>query len=907
MSPAQVPGAKWWKCDLHVHTDASSDVENYDYDAMVAAAEAVGLEAIAIVDHNAISGIDRARAAVARAGSSIVIFPGVELTVAGLHLLAVFDPSSRVETVTAYLGECGIRGGQLGTDAAMADCTTSQAMARAVRHGGVAVLAHADDAKGCLKVVAPGQDLMGILTDENLVGVEVSGSDTTLHRYIDGSIPEYSRRLGSLARIESSDSHDPATVGDRATWVKMSLPSIEGLRLALHDGNLYSVKPVTAGLDPNAQGAFSIESVNVSDAQYIGRGSAFEMQLSPWLSAVIGGRGTGKSTLVEMLRIALAREHELPDALRADFDALKKIPATRGAPGLLTENTIVTVVYVKEGARYRIVWRATGDAATLEKESAGEWVESPGDIAQRFPVGIFSQKHIFELARDPEALLHIVDDAHAVARAEFVSALTQAQTGYLKARAEVRELEARFLQEPVLRGQLEDIDRSLDVFEQAGHTDVRKAFARRSQQDRLIEEYQDSWTASLTEVQDALQSVTHSAIGPPDFDAVDSADGEVTARAASAEAEIGALLARAESATREAMGLASQLVRTLKGPKWTAAHATAMREYEALRELLEAEGVGDVDEYGRLVGRKREVEAQLDSLAELAPVFRSAEEDAARHLAAAMGARRAITRSRSEFLHATLGDNPHVRISAVPYGAKARAERSFRSAISRSDSTFAKDVSSLLDGLYYGYPPDGPASDRDVESFEARLKDVKARLKRAAGGIDEAGFEDRRFVAHIAGLAPEALDRLDCWFPEDELRPTYSPGANGEGFRPIHQGSPGQKTAALLAFLLSYGVHPIVLDQPEDDLDNQLIYDLVVKRIRTAKGARQVVVVTHNANVVVNGDAELVVALNHVNGQTAAECTGGLQEQDVRDMVCLVMEGGREAFELRYKRIGDHE
>ncbi len=131
----------------------------------------------------------------------------------------------------------------------------------------------------------------------------------------------------------------------------------------------------------------------------------------------------------------------------------------------------------------------------------------------------------------------------------------------------------------------------------------------------------------------------------------------------------------------------------------------------------------------------------------------------------------------------------------------------------------------------------------------------------------------------------------------------YSTSGDGSGFRSIQEGSPGQKTAALLAFLLSYGNEPIVLDQPEDDLDNHLIYALIVTQLRNIKQTRQVIVVTHNANIVVNGDAELVIALVVRNGQTHIETAGSLQEKSVRKTICDVMEGGEKAFEQRYRRI----
>ena len=89
-------------------------------------------------------------------------------------------------------------------------------------------------------------------------------------------------------------------------------------------------------------------------------------------------------------------------------------------------------------------------------------------------------------------------------------------------------------------------------------------------------------------------------------------------------------------------------------------------------------------------------------------------------------------------------------------------------------------------------------------------------------------------------------------------------------------------------------------------MDNQLIYNLIVTQLREIKRHRQIIVVAHNANIVVNGDAELVLALTAQNGETRKKC-GNLQEKPVRDIICTVMEGGRKAFENRYRRIALEE
>ena len=98
------------------------------------------------------------------------------------------------------------------------------------------------------------------------------------------------------------------------------------------------------------------------------------------------------------------------------------------------------------------------------------------------------------------------------------------------------------------------------------------------------------------------------------------------------------------------------------------------------------------------------------------------------------------------------------------------------------------------------------------------------------------------------------------------------------------------------------------MDQPEDDLDNELIYDLIVQQLRAIKHQRQVIVVTHNANIVVNGDAENIIALDIKAGQTQISAQGGLQELPIREQICRLMEGGTAAFEQRYRRINvNHE
>ena len=151
----------------------------------------------------------------------------------------------------------------------------------------------------------------------------------------------------------------------------------------------------------------------------------------------------------------------------------------------------------------------------------------------------------------------------------------------------------------------------------------------------------------------------------------------------------------------------------------------------------------------------------------------------------------------------------------------------------------------------------------------------------------------------IRELTPDQIDKIDVMYPEDDvvlkiLRKNASP-------QPISTASAGQKTTAILSFILSFGAEPLILDQPEDDLDNRLVYDLIVEKLRDIKKKRQVIVVTHNPNIPVNGDAEYIISMQS-STNLKSEVHGTIDSVDVKKEICEIMEGGFEAFKIRAQR-----
>lgn len=904
------PGSRWWRFDFHTHTPASADYGKGSHESQLKQRTPGNwlldymrqeIDCVAVTDHNSGAWVDRLKEALESLSLEkpdgyrpLYLFPGVEISVhGGIHLLAILDPSKTTSDVDSLLGDAGFRGTKGRSDEVTTESFTG--VVDAVKQaGGIVIPAHVDGSSGLFTLA--GTTLAQALDCDDVFAIEVV--DTAAQKP-----SPYSERKLRWPEVLGSDAHhiegtaDQRFPGSHYTWVKMGTPSLEGLRLALLDGPLSIRRSDQEIEDPNRHADLVIESIEVAQARYMGRSQTFKLELNPWLNVVIGGRGTGKSTMFEFLRTALRRDAELPETLAQDFEKYRKVYQNRQDDGLLTEDSRFVVTCRKDRTRFRIQWSQRGDVEAIEVQHGdGIWRPDQGDVAQRFPVRIYSQKQIFELAKAPLALLLIMDEAPEIGRRSWDESWSREEAQYLSIRAKEREIEAGFADEPRLRGELEDIKRKLAIFEEAGHAAVLKEYQRRLRQQGGLESWEGAWSRSGDRLRELARSLVPDPLDDSLFGADEEADRDISEKAANALKSVKSVALKLEDVARETDEVLTQWRQDRDGSVWKQVANLATQEYEALRDRLKNAEAGDPSAYAGLAQRRQSLEGRLKDLESRRKQLDTVRSEAVESLSRLSELRRELTTRRSTFLSRILTGNHFVRIEVIPYGAHETVEAGLRRLLQREDGVFEKDIDSLLEAACSTTP--------DASAVEQNLANLRRRLREISAGKYSAPLADRRFAAHVAKLPPEVFDRLDLWFPEDSLQVEYSTKADGSGFRSIQEGSPGQKTAALLAFLFSYGEEPIILDQPEDDLDNHLIYDLIVGQLRRIKHKRQLIVVTHNANIVVNGDAELVVSLVARGGETHAECTGCLQEKLVRETICLVMEGGREAFARRWKRLG---
>jgi energy-coupling factor transporter ATP-binding protein EcfA2 len=195
--------------------------------------------------------------------------------------------------------------------------------------------------------------------------------------------------------------------------------------------------------------------------------------------------------------------------------------------------------------------------------------------------------------------------------------------------------------------------------------------------------------------------------------------------------------------------------------------------------------------------------------------------------------------------------------------------------------------------------------DEILESLLQLRPEQLAQLIQAddASGFDDAcGFGPDRarkiMDAFRANVDPLEMEVVDI---EDQVRIELNVATSAEPlFKDASELSRGQKCTALLPLLLARRDSPLIIDQPEDNLDNHFIYETVVDAVKRLKLRRQMIFITHNANIPVLADADLVVVLNSDGRIGYVEKSGSVD--DCRDEIIDLLEGGKQAFELRRKR-----
>ncbi len=254
-----------------------------------------------------------------------------------------------------------------------------------------------------------------------------------------------------------------------------------------------------------------------------------------------------------------------------------------------------------------------------------------------------------------------------------------------------------------------------------------------------------------------------------------------------------------------------------------------------------------------------------------------------------------ITDSRIEYSKSILSSDADVKIVVTSMLSSDSFSSYIKKVLDRNRQTINEDIE-LISSLMFSPGQDVKTTIERIEEFRNRI----TRIRESNDKQDKSLSLD--FRKAIQELDDSAFYSLLSFYPDDKIELHYKPEGARKQFEPLSAASAGQKAAAILTVILAQGDEPILLDQPEDDLDNRLVYELVVKQMKLRKDQKQIIVVTHNANIPVNGDAENIVSMNSQSRYVEVKCQGTMDSKDIRTEICDVMEGTEYAFGMRAKK-----
>ena len=247
-----------------------------------------------------------------------------------------------------------------------------------------------------------------------------------------------------------------------------------------------------------------------------------------------------------------------------------------------------------------------------------------------------------------------------------------------------------------------------------------------------------------------------------------------------------------------------------------------------------------------------------------------------------------IRARRRNFIESALSEDENYRVELAPMSSRASLRKKLRETLCGEDSLMTEDIKKLENAIFS--PKNG------VKKYSRLLA-----AARSGSELSESESFSPYFIHLVRKLSEQEFSRLLLFRPEDELLLYYHP--NGvKRFFPMTTASTGERSAAILSFILSGSNVPLVIDQPEDGMDSSVIYKETIPKLKRAKQTRQLIIVTQNANIALNADPEMILCMDSRSKFVRVKMKGSVDKDEIRREVCDVMEGTEEGFMRRVRK-----
>ncbi len=837
-----------------------------------------GIEVVAITDHNSAASIEEARKLGKKHG--IHVFPGVEVSTKEGHATAIFDPGKTAKEIEDWLATMRFVGGKLGDSAALAQNSEEQQLpitkvfASIEREGGVAVAPHPYNDSGFMDVMKKkGAARQDAYHSPHLRALELGGNRERILTLASGGVHGYDKRYACL---DTSDAHSVDEIGRRFTHLKMGHMGIGALKQVLYDPAMR----IRYSDDWPPPFHAWIESLEVSQGFLDG----VEFRFHPDMNCLVGGKAVGKSLLIELLRFAL----DVPSPIETVGESSQKM---LWAPTCLGEEGTVTVhVLAEDEERYRIE-RTVSDLDEGPEVYYGDTQTRAADsVHEILRAQIYSQNEIIKLGDDLPALLDWLD-------------------GFLDLDSENSEIEAKRAE---ISEVLEQIDEHDAIAEELGELKKRKAQLENKRtllENKVKEPILKAFTSweqekrALKEMQQGLSKLRDHTVGPlEDLDIEDffplPEDRTPNSKEIARHRE--QLLGLESDFVKAAHDLEEAISDKKKGfdafvSWWLGKFKTAKETYEG---VLVSAGVRNASAISSELNKSVQAIENLDRNLKRAQAARQALKELQNRLTRQLVPqyvdcfRRIFKKRLDKATEITKSLDSFVRISVLQMHDRA-AFADVVDDMARGSGLRREQRQVIVDNL----TPVQLAQmiiEVDAESLAERT-DLSESGARAF--IDSAW---EKTASEDEAYWPSKIYEIMLTELKDAVRVELR--VDKDTYKPMDELSGGSKCTAILSVALVQGGCPLIVDQPEDALDNPFVFEQIVKQVRRTKANRQYIFATHNPNVAVASDADLIYCLKATANEGDIDKHGSIDEVSTRDRVVANLEGGPNAFALRSQK-----
>jgi chromosome segregation protein len=901
----QMPGggATWHRLDLHLHSPGvltfmpPKGTKREDgiglADAYIEQLSTQGISIAAITDYNGVN-IEWFEVTAAKASNrGITLLPGVEITFRqykyGLHILAIFAGDTDLKSLNTFLQSLDKdpttplfdnRGSHRDIDlnvsltAALKDLRS--------QFNCLLILPHPDQTNGLCKSLTAevaakllmeiGPDAIEYCPDKEKSKLQSTGVLSANFwdqvASVEFSNPKRIEEIGTQYRTNGTL---------RATYLKLSATNLDAMRLAFHDPETR----LSIGGIPSANYP-KIRNIAISGSGFLGN---LNISCSQDLNVIIGGRGVGKSAILETLRYAFAMTPYSDQSSREEL--------VRRALGSDGKVEVILDRPIREGKirQYRII-RAWGEEPhTFQVSPEKPLKATPSELLT--PDGgltVFGQREIDAVAGSQECRLALFDELIGEQARKSADAVGKAMELLTANSTAILDLQTKLAKREEYSQRLKKIDQEIETHknqsqerpkERADFRGLGECLKNATHALRSASADCDQWRLNLL----ALLETTHRNL-------MDMQDKE-SAILQEAAKVLAVLQESLKVVLDDQTTLFEQAIQSLA--------RLDMRCQEKLRASAEENNKIERDAKKELPGQDRLLRlteertslssliAELNGIEDPLKTLRQKRQGLLQQIKDCRSMQNGLRRERADAIAECLNGRLHLQVEFKGQKESYKEQISFL----LKGATLSQDA---IDQLVLPEATDGIAV---AEAIRAGSKEVQTRF-----GLNPE-MSDR--LIHWLTAEPSRLLDLEKLIPQDALRLKIK--MDGQ-YRSLEHLSAGQGAIEVLLLLLGLKSQILVIDQVEDYLDDRFVHEEILQILREQKGLKnqnpqhQVILATNDATIPVMGDAELVISLEGRDDRTHITGCASIDDRSMQELIKTLMEGGKEAFQKRAKKHG---